>query len=470
MKTKSEFQAAIASEISNYPQAAERYRARDPSLLASLDAMAAMLAMLSTEQDVAAAEPFTKARDATVLADATAKGVLPFGLATRLTLIVTNAGSTPFTLSTGRRILDNQGRTYIVVAGITVPALGSENVVVSQENERRFDHTVTVTQPFYQIEVPRAPEGQAIVGVRVTQTGVTTVEYEYRPEYVNLAAGAKTFHLQSDASQRLLIEFGAEGLAGYAPQAGEVFTIIITDCEGAITIPAGSKFVFEYAGTPAEGDITMVLDEVTSVGRGVLDIPTMRTITQYPSIYDVSAVYLGNFDFLVRRNLSPFRFLSIWNEQTEEIVRGPDIDNINTLFVTALKDGVDTTDLQNQIKALILRADDSYKVSMVPVVEVAIPVTILARVHSVYDFAQVRQQIREKVLAAYGRDSAFSQSGQNRVLYRNVYRLLTDSVVALQGGKADIEVEVDDLEVTVPPEQYRYVSEASLTVTVEQAT
>lgn len=467
MKTKRDFQTAAAAEISNYPNAAQLYRARDPSLMAALDAMAAMLAMASSEQDVAAAEPFTKSRDATVLADASAKGVLPFGLATEAVLQVTNGNTSAYQLQTGRRLMDSQGRAFVVVAGVTVAAGGIATVRVLQQSERRFDHTVTVTQPFYQIEVPRAAEGKTIVSVRVVDG--TNFEFAYRPEYVNVLSGDRSFHLQTDEDQRLMVEFGADGLAGYAAQAGETFTVIVTDTEGNVTLAPGSKFAFEYSSSTLEAAIKLELTEVVSEGRAALDVPTLRTITNYPSLYDVSAVYLGNFDFLVRRNLSPFRFLSVWNEQTEEVVRGPSIDNINTLFVAAKKDGVSDDSLATQIKAVIKTADDSYKVKIVPVVEVAIPVIIAAKVHSVYDFEQVRQQIREQVLSNYGRDSAFSQNGQNRVLYRRIYALLTANVPALQGDRADLEVVVDDSAMNVPPEQYRFISEASLVVTVEQA-
>src|SRR5690606_37397032 len=103
-------------------------------------------------------------------------------------------------------------------------------------------------------------------------------------------------------------------------------------------------------------------------------------ISAYPSVYNSSAVYLGNFDFLIRRNLGPFRFLSIWNEYKEEQVRGADIDNINTLFVTAVKDGVDDATLRSQIYDAIKAADDSYKIKDVAVDEIEIPVVIVAKV------------------------------------------------------------------------------------------
>ena len=69
-----------------------------------------------------------KVWDVTVLADAAAKGVLPFGLPTEVGIRVVNSNTLPFSLASGRRLLDTQGRSYAVVAGISVPA-GGEAVV-----------------------------------------------------------------------------------------------------------------------------------------------------------------------------------------------------------------------------------------------------------------------------------------------------------------------------------------------------
>lgn len=467
MKTKADFQAKTAAEISNYPRAAQLYKAQDPTLLAKLDSMAAMLAMFSAEQDVAAAEPFTKARDATVLADATAKGILPFGTPARMSMTVENTNAVPFTIASGRRVLDKQGRVYVVEVGTTVPANDSAEVTIVQRSERKFDHTVTVSQPFYMIEVPAPEAGRHMAEVLVEDEDGN--EFTYRPEYVNTLPGDRVFHLQSDENQRLFVEFGAASVAGYQPGAGEVFTITVIETEGGVTLDAGSRFTFEYTGGPEEGGVRLSLDSVLSPGAAPPDINTLREFTRFPSIYDTNAVYLGNFDFLVRRKLAPFRFLSIWNEQVEEAVRGPSVDNINTLFVAAMKDGVDDADLRAQIRSVILAADDSYRVADVEVVETEIPVDIVARVPAVYDFAQVEQQIRELILDRYGRDSDFAKAGQNRVLYKRIYRLLTDNVDALKGEIADLEVEVTDPDVNIKPEQYRYVSADSLTITVEQA-
>lgn len=468
MTTKAEFQQAIADSISSYPTAAQFYQAQDPRLLSQLNAIATMLAMFSAEQQVESMEPFTMARDMTVLADAAVKGVLAFGKATRVRININNVQNAAFTVATGRRINDTQGRAYRVDTGATIPANSFGFVEAVQESETSFDHTVTVSRAFYQIAVPLPEAGRSIQSVRVLNSDGDA--FEYVADFVNVSVGELTFHLETDETQQLYIQFGAANIAGYQPDAGEVMTVIVLQTEGAIEIDAGSLFAFEYSGSLYENGASLTLDSVLSPGAAPMDIDTMREVCSYPSTYDGSAVYLGNFDFLVRRNLSPFKFLSVWNEQREEEVRGADEDNINTLFVAARKNGVVDATLRQQIKDVILAADDSYKIKDVAVVDVQIPVAIIAYAQAVYDFSAVEQQITEIVLREYGEDSAWAKRGESKILYKKVYDLLETEVQALQGQNSDIRLTVTDPEASIMPEQFRYVSPSSLSVTVQQAT
>jgi hypothetical protein len=465
-KTKADFQQLIAAEISNYPTAAQFYQARDPRLLAQLDAIAAMFAMLSAEIEVAAAEPFTKARDATVLADASVKGVLPFGKPTLVKLAVTNANTTPVSITAGRRILDTRGRVFVVQAGATVPGNTTGYVTAYQRLTRTFTHTIEESRPFYTVEVPQPEPGRYFVSVEVR---LGTATFAYRPGFVNVAVNELAFHLFSDEQRRLYIEFGAANIAAYQPSTGEVVTVTVFETEGAIELAAGSKFAFEYSSGPLDTRVTLVLDSVLEPGSAPMDTSTMREVVSYPSTYDQSAVYLGNFDFLIRRNMSPLVFLSVWNERLEEAVRGPSEDNINTLFVAARKTGVAQPTLEAQIEKVIMAADDSYRIAHVDIEDVEIPVTIVAKVQDVYDFTAVGQRIRELVLAEYGVDSAWAKRGQSRILKKRIYDILENNIQALQGAGSDLDVMITDPEEDMLPEQFRYVSNDSLTVTVEQA-
>lgn len=470
--SKQTFQALTASIIQNYPNVAQLYQAGDPRVVATLDAQAAMLAMLSAEQDIAAAEPFTKARDVTVLADASIKGVLPFGKPAKVQIDVANGSSTTaLSITTGRRLLDTQGRVYVVDMGATIATSGTGTITAIQQDDITIQHTVTATQSFYSIPIPDPQGARYTCKVSVTQVS-TGIVFDYIPDFVNVAVDQKMFHIEVDEAQAMSIVFGAQGIAGYTPQAGEVFTVVVSENEGVISLQPTSPFAFEYSFIPVESTASLTFNSLLIPGSAPFDIATLRQITSYPSLYDGSAVYLGNFDFLVRRQLSPFRFLSIWNEQIEEAARGANIDHINRLFVAATADGVDPTTLQSRISDVINNADDSYRITYVTVVTHQIPVTIVATIASVYDFAVVEQQIRDIVAAYYGPDTVFAQRGRGRVQNKVLVNLLTGKVdgepgvQALQDQHSDLQITITDPPGAILPEHYRYVSNASLTVTI----
>lgn len=112
------------NELSGYPVVAQYVRAGDPRVLAQISYNAAMLAMLSEEVQVAKMEAFAKTRDATVMADAAMRGILPLGRACRVTLQITNSDSEALALSSGRRLLDAKGRTYELDSAVNIPANG----------------------------------------------------------------------------------------------------------------------------------------------------------------------------------------------------------------------------------------------------------------------------------------------------------------------------------------------------------
>lgn len=439
MKTKHDFQQAIADAIADYPVAAQLYQARDPRLLAQLDAMAAMLGMLSGEMDVQSMESFTKARDVTVLADASVKGILPFGDATLAKIKVENASAAAFPVATGRRIQDTQGRAYVVTTGATIPAGDFDFVEASQQSESSFTHVVSASQPFYQIPIPTRAAGKYVTEIRVRNT---LYDFTYTAEFVNVDIGDRVFHLESDETRALFVQFGASAIAGYQPSVGEEFTVTVIETEGAIELAAGSQFAFEYSASLFENGATLTLDSILSPGAAAMDVATMREVTNYPSIYDGSAVYLGNFDFLIRRHLSPLEFLSVWNEQTEESVRGANIDNINRLFVAAQKDGVSTPTLRAQIADIINEADDSYRITHVNIIEEEVALAITAYVPTIYDFASVSQQIREIALGEYGQESVWSKRGKAKIKYTRLYDLLENGIQALQAAGSDIRISV----------------------------
>ena len=325
MLTKKDFQQAIVDSVANYPAVAPLYQVGDPRILQSLDAMATMLAMFSAQIETAMAEPFEKVRDATVLADAAMRGVIRKASPGRVRITVENNNSTAFTVDTGRTLIDSSGLTYIVETSVVVAANSTATVDAVQTKRESISHTVSGSVPFYAIEVPAPTDDSYLSGISVSDL---LGEYEYRERYVNTWPDERVFHVEVDDRQVIYVRFGQADIVGVQPTDGQVITLTISRTSGEVSPAAASPFSFEYLLSPNESAVDLSLSALLDKGKNPPDMTTLRDMVKYPSVYNHNAVFLGEFDFVVRRAYSDTKFLSIWNEAIEEAARGADVDNI----------------------------------------------------------------------------------------------------------------------------------------------
>jgi len=489
MLTKADFQQAIRDSISAYPAISPLYQAGDPRITQHLDAMATMLAMFSAQLETAMAEPFEKTRDATVLADAAMRGIVRKATSTRVRVRVANKGASSFLVESGRAVLDSTGLPYRIETSASVPAGAEATFDTVQLRSITIKHTVTSSEPFYAIEIPPAEDGAFLAGISVSDSDG---EFTHRERYVNTFPDERVFHVEADDRQRVYVRFGFDGIVGVQPKDGHEISLSVFYTVGEVIPAFGSPFSFEYLGSPQEAAIELKMDALLLPGQNPPDMSVLRDLARYPSVYDHNAVFLGEFDFLVRRNFPTLRFLSVWNESAEEQARGPSLDNINTLFVACLSDvGTESilteanpdvpvppsviadgslTVTQLEIRQSILAADDSYKVRFFTPVRSKIAMTIGAKVATSYIASDVREKIIEAIISEFGEAAAASRRGRNRPLYQRVYALLRERVAALTGGNSDLTVNiVEPASLSARPEMWRYVAADSLSVTVETA-
>lgn len=473
MYLKSDFLQALADAAASRPAAAALYKAGDPRMLAAFEANATMLAMLSAQVDVAEVEPFLRSRDGTVLADAALKGVLPLARSARVSITATNPGAVAVAISAGRVLLDGKGRSYRVEGAATVPAGGSATLTAAQMTMRKITHTVSGSVPFYAIEVPPSDRDLHLVGLEVEDA---QGQFSYRPEYVNIAVGERCYHVETDEYRRLHVRFGADdgtfgAVVGHQPANGDVITLTVSECAGKIDLEAGSSFAFEYINTAADSDVKLVLAQVLATGAQPPSVEYLRMLSRYPALHDQNAVYLGDFDFLLRKQMGEtVEFLSVWNEQVEEAARGASDDNINRLFFAYSIPGQTDAVTQAQISAIIKRADDGYRITFKPRRDVTVPLTVTAQVSVVHDPDDVKAQILALLLARYGRGSvAASRSMLRSFRLQAVQEMLKQGVTALQDQEADFSVALGALGPSLP-EDFCYLTTASITITVTRRT
>ncbi len=473
MKTRQDFVAVIDRTADKYDQIAALRRAGDPRYFQQQEAMATMFAMLSQQIEIGMMEPFDKVRDATVLADAALKGIIPKASPARVRLKVTNINkAAAFTIAAGRRLTDANGHIYEVDRPVVVPPAKSDTepgvatVEAIQRTVRKIVHTVTENKGFYTIEVPPAEDGRKLASIAVENA--SGVPFRFTPGFVNVWPGDRIYHVESDAYRRLFVKFGLVDVVGYQPIVGEKLTLIITESVGDVRPAIGSPFSLEYAYTPADGLVAIEFAELMIAGYDPIGMAELRELCRYPSTYDDSAVYLGEFDFLVRRQFPNLPFLSIWNEQIEEQARGANMDNINRLFLSMqVPAGADKAATFSVVKKIILGADDSFDIKEVAPVELPIAVSVTAQISRIHDVEGVKAQIIQAVLAEYGRDSAMAKRGMVQVQFKRIYDYLRLSIPALQDAGSDFSVAIAPPTVALMPEHWRYVSTASLTVTIQ---
>ena len=457
--TKDQFIQAGVNEIAKHPTLARRFQIGDPMVTQWLAAEAAMLSDLSTQLELTTGEVYLKARDVTVLADASVKGVMPFGIPCIAAISVENIGSLMLRIQSGRVLRDQNGRMWQVTTGADVLPGTTRSIVARQVEQRLITHTVAQNQPFYVVELAEPALGHI---AEVTVTG-----WEYAPEFCNVQNGDLVYNIQTDEAQVIGLVFGVDGLAGKQPAMGQKLNLSIYDTEGDISPSQGMAFYFEYSDATEKA--TLVLSEVQQAGEAPMNIATMREVCSYPGIYSENSVYLSNFDYLVRKKIGTVVFLNVWNERKEEEARGYNLDNINRLFIAVLKDGAARDVLKAKITNIIKAADDSYRLSFVEVLEKVIPLELTLYVPSTYDAAAVRQAVRALILENYGRDSAWAKRGEAKILKKDLYELCRLNIPALTQRIADISVDAIGGTDDGLPEYFRYVTDESLVVLTETA-
>lgn len=466
--SKDELLAKALDEVDSFPNLSQYVRARDPRVLAQLGAQAVMLSMLSEQVDVARFEPFVKARDATVLADASLKGILPLARACKVTLQFTNNGVADVNLNAQRRVMDQKGRLYELDAAVTVPAFDSIAVTATQLRRRSIETTIDKPTDFYRLPVPLSSDEQFLNTISISK-GAT--EFKYAPDWFNVAVDQAAYQVEVDELRRMYVCFGKSTVIGYGVKQGDVFTMNLTECNGRVSdLAPGGKFTLEYVYSEGESGLECELGSVQDEGSGPHSIPELRVMARYSAVYDHNAVYLGEFALLLRRYLGGgIRFLAVWNEAVEEKARGAGLDNINTLFVAGLVSGMTNDAFEARVLPMIKRADSSYRVRFVPASMQAVPVTITASVAINWDRANVEAKIRSLLLENF-RDGAVGVSvgGSDPIGRARINTLLRENVDALRDDKAEFKVDIT-LPGTRLPEHFLHISPASLTVNVSSA-
>lgn len=472
MPERSNLIASIDSNINDYPEIAERWRAGDPTVRAMLTSIVEAVLYIKRDNDVNAIEPFIKSKNRTIIADAINKDILPVATPCQHLLTVENEAAGVLTLSQGRLVEDGTGRQWRLMAALSLLAGERKTVLVEQSTINRARITIPINEPFYTVSLATTDDAY-FCGIGVTN--ITTGEvYQHAPKFMNAGINEPVYTLQSDNLVDISIVFGASGRAGKTVQAGEVYEIAITQTYGEVDADSLNQAALTELITGDESRLNLYFKngDMMRAGSNPLTIQQMRLLASFPSMYDKNAVFMGNFTFLIMQHfMSRVNYMAVWNETIQERYYGASLDDINHLnlaVVTKSNSAGERAQLLVDIQQLISRADSLLegRVRIKAVTERPYQISITGRLAAVHDIESVRMQIKELLLSSYGKGAlATIHHNADGFNLREMAARIAANIPAFQDRISDFTVTGEDVSSSpVKPHEWAFLNDASIVI------
>ncbi len=472
MSERSKILESINSNINDYPDIAELWRVGDPTVSAMLISIVEAAIYLKRDNDVNSIEPFIKSKNRTIIADAINKGILPVATPCQHQLTVENGSLSTLTLSQGRLIEDGTGRQWRLLAAVTVGAGGVKTVLTEQSTVNRVDMTVPINEPFYKVSLSTT-DNAYFSAIAITNT-TTGESYQHTPKFMNAGLNQPAYTLQSDNLTDINVIFGANDRAGKTVQAGETYQFMITQSYGEVDPASLRQAALSEIVINDESALNLYFKkgDMIRAGSNPLTIDQLRLLASFPAMYDRNAVFMGNFTFLVMQHfMSRFTYMAIWNETTHERYYGADLDSINHLnlaVVTKSSNANENTQLITDISQLVARADSLLegRIRVKAVRERPYRIEIKGRLAGVHDLDSVKTQIKELLLAGYGKGSLTAiHHNADGFNLQEIATRLRDNITAFQDRISDFTVSGEDVaSQPVKPHEWAFLNDASITI------
>ena len=470
MPTLSKIKEITLRVLQDYPEQIARYQAGDPTITAHLHAMQHFLAEISRDVSLSELEPFLKSREATILADASNKGILPLATPCQHMIEVINNGTDPVSLLSGRVIEDGYGRAWRLIQTANIDPQQTVEVLAEQSEIRYLEYQADVSEPFHNYTLS-ITEDLALVALSVKDQDNNI--YDFMTRWMNTLAEERAIILKTNTLREIILEFGDSSRFGQTLLANTQLTIEVIESYGYFDASKLKEASLQEVRNSFEQKVVLRFKNggLVRMGADPLSIDQLRLLSSYPT-YDENAVFLGNHDFLVRKVfMSRTDFLSVWNEAIHEVHYGANIKNINKLFVaSSAKNLAEQSALNAEIARYIGKVDNLYfnNVVIVENEERAFNIHIDATISAVHDEQSLKEQIKTLLLGYYGKSKiAASYYLSNGFNLKEISRLLEKEIPAFQDRNSDFKIQVEDL-ITSPvkPHQWLFMTNNSITIDV----
>lgn len=474
MATSNKIQQITQIALQEFPEIYARYLAGDPTVTAPMSAMQHMLAEVGRDLEVSEIEPFIKSREATILADASNKGILPLGTACQHYITVTNRGSQRTIILGGREFDDSQGRPWRFLQNAEVLPGESIDVLAEQSQVRKVNRTIVETLPFNQFKL-EIEDDMSLVSLSVVDQDNNI--YSFVTRWMNTKAGDYAITLSTDTLRAITLGFGDTARFGRTLEANTELEISMLETYGEFSVVSLKEAMLQKIETADESKLSIRFKDggLVRMGANPLSIDQMRLLSSYPT-HDDNAVFLGNFEALVRKKfMNRTHYSNVWNEMIHEQHFGSSVDHINHLFVSVVPKNQPEYDLIcDEIEQLIAKADNLYSygnVVFVEPIERPFNLKLSAKLAPVHSVEVVKEQIRTLLISNYGKEQlSASYNMTDGFNLQEMGELIKKNVSAFQDRQSDFRIDVEDLgDNSIKPNHWVFITADSIEFDIKRS-
>lgn len=473
MPSLGKIQEITEQVLQDYPDYYARYKAGDTSIAAPIRSIQHIMAEFGRDVDLSEIEPFVRSREASILADASNKGILPLCTPCQHEIEIRNSDKTrSLNLAAGRIIEDGQGRSWRLLQAANVPAESTTTISAEQSEIREITYSPEVTETFHNVPLDLEDD---IYLFRLDVQDQDNNAFNFVTRWMNTEQGEYAITLKTNTRRKIIMQFGDSERFGRTLTAGTVLSIKIYESHGDIDVSQLREASLQQVNSSIEqrAVIRFKPDGLINRGANPLTIEQMSLLSSYP-MYDDNPVFLGNFNFLTLKKFLPRAdYLNVWNEVVQEQFYGADYRNINKLFVAvSAKIPSEQASLQADIAYFLGKADNLYsgqdKIVHRSVVERPFELYIEGLLSPVHDVESVKAQIKTLLLRYFGKGTTaacyYLANGFNVKEINKVLALIP----AFQDRTSDIKIRTEDLIIQPPkPHEWIYLTENSIHIDIK---
>ncbi len=373
-------------------------------------------------------------------------------------VLITNTTTSRITLPSYTQVVAPNQTIYSITDAIDVLAGATVSLPVSQIETLTLTHTVTEEKSWLSIVVP-VEYTEQISNIVVRVNGEV---WEHSFKFRNTGRTSKVYMEYYKATDQYGVRFG-NGANGLLPTVGDVIELDLWLTDGDTFLLDGQALTLAENQGIALSNAALKITSETPITGGAEpeDIESIRNSALYFESYDEQIVWDGDYRAYIKASMNNIVWLSVWGEAEQEKLTGvKDLDNINTIFISAYAPDVDETLLGEQIIALFDgREGYNEKYRHVPRTDAVFTVNVTGVVYDSANPTDVEKAVYEALEAAFGEEVR----DKGEIYIKNVWAAV--EAIAADQGIESFDIEADGILSTIPIDTYQYIDMDNSTIT-----